>query len=329
VLKMRQKLEASDLGALGAAAIHQALVAIGRSSIPSVRTVNRILARNGVSAQRRTKNRPCLHAPPRGWYLPAVASGRCELDSFDIVEALVIRRGLGAEVLNGVSLHGGLTVSWPVAAPVTARFAAQALAEHWRTVGLPAYAQFDNDPIFQGTHNSPVALGRVVRLCLSLGVTPVFVPPGEFGFQSMIEGYNHWWQAKVWARFAHVGLADLQGRSRKYVDATRRHRANRILAAPRRRPFPQAWRLDLQVPPRGQIVYLRRTNANGELDIFGQSWRIAEPGPRRLVRVELDLTHKQVRFFSLSRSDPSCQTLLLEARFQVPIRRFRDRSRYA
>lgn len=52
------------------------------------------------------------------------------------------------------------------------------LTAHGREVGLPGYAQFDNDRIFHGTHRYPDALGRVIRLCLSLGV-PVFVPPGR------------------------------------------------------------------------------------------------------------------------------------------------------
>ena len=157
--------------------------------------------------------------PPRGWYLPDVAGALAELDSFDIVEGLVIKDGPQVEVLNGVSLHGGLVVSWPVASPVTAAMTVQSLMEHWRQVGLPGYAQFDNDMIFHGTHRYPDALGRVIRLCLSLDVVPVFVPPRETGFQAMIESYNGWWQAKVWTRFQHANLEDLQGHSHKYVAA--------------------------------------------------------------------------------------------------------------
>ena len=47
-------------------------------------------------------------APPPGWYLPDLAARRAELDSFDIVEGLVIKGGPHVEVLNAVSLHGGL-----------------------------------------------------------------------------------------------------------------------------------------------------------------------------------------------------------------------------
>src|SRR5262249_33742116 len=201
--------------------------------------------------------------PPKGWYLPAVAAAQAELDSIDIVEGLVIQDGPQVEVLNTVSLHGGLVASWPVEAPITSARTLAALGEHWREVGLPGYAQFDNDMIFQGTHRYPDALGRVIRLCLSLGVVPVFVPPVEMGFQAMIESYNGWWQARVWSRFRHADLADLQQRSRRHVQALRAHRATRIEAAPARRVFPAGWGLDPEGAPRGRDVHLRGANRQG------------------------------------------------------------------
>ena len=213
ILTVRKELAHGDLGAVGAQAIQQALLDRGDTAAPSLRTINRILARRGALDGRVRTRRP---APPRGWYLPEVAAARAELDSFDIVEGLVIKEGPEVEVLNGVSLHGGLVVSWPTTAPVTAVLTVESLTEHWREVGLPGYAQFDNDMIFQGTHRYPDALGRVIRLCLSLGVAPVFVPPREVGFQAMIESYNGWWQARVWARFQHP---DLERPARPFAEA--------------------------------------------------------------------------------------------------------------
>jgi hypothetical protein len=142
------------------------------------------------------------------------------LDSFDIVEGLVIRSGIQVNVLNGLSLQGGLVVSWPHTI-ITAKFVVEALVEHWRAVGLPGYAPFDNDPIFEGPQIHPDTIGRVARACLSLGVVPVFVPPRETGFQAAIEGFNGLWQAKVWARFQYPSLEGLQAQSARYVTAHR------------------------------------------------------------------------------------------------------------
>jgi transposase len=321
VLKTRGELAHGDLGAIGAAPIRQALREQGVAKVPSLRTINRILARRGALDGRRRTRRP---PPPRGWYLPAVAAGKAELDSFDIVEGLVIKDGPEVEVLNGVSLHGGLVVSWPTGAPVTAKMTVTSLIEHWRAVGLPGYAQFDNDMIFQGTHRYPDALGRIIRLCLSLGVVPVFVPPRETGFQAMIESYNGWWQVRVWSRFQHADLEDLQQHSSRHVQALRQQRLARIEAAPDRRVFPAVWKLDLKQRPRGRLVYLRRTNAQGEVTLLGQAWRVSDVWPNRLVRCDVDLNQDKIRFCTLRRKDPTSQPQTLEVDYRLPNRGFQD-----
>jgi hypothetical protein len=321
VLRMRRELAQSDLGALGADAIRQALLDQGLTKVPSVRTINRILGRRGALDGKKRTRRP---APPKGWYLPEVAAAKAELDQIDIVEGLVIKDGPHVEVLNAVSLHGGLTASWPVASPVTTKLTVTALLEHWREVGLPGFVQFDNDMIFQGTHRYPDALGRVIRMSLSLGVVAVFVPPNEMGFQAMIESYNGWWQARVWARWQHPDLAALQERSLRHVVALRQHRAARIEAAPARRAFPADWRLDLKKRPAGRLVYLRRTNPQGEVTLLGKTWKLSEVWPSRLVRCEVDLDADKIRFHTLRRKEPASQPQIQEVDYRLPNRGFQD-----
>jgi hypothetical protein len=321
VLTLRAELkDKSDLGEFGARAIRAALEARGERPVPSVRTIGRILERRGALDGRRRVRRP---APPPGWYLPEVAARRAELDSADIVEGLVIKGGLAVEVLNATSLHGGLVASWP-GPVVTAKAAAEALIGHWREVGLPAYAQFDNDTIFQGAHQHKDVVGRVTRLCLGLGVVPVFAPPRETGFQAAIENYNGRWQAKVWARFTHGSLDGLRSQSDRYVAASRVRAAERIEAAPPRRPFPEGWVLDLQAPLRGRIVYLRRTGPAGGVELLGHRFEVDPTWPNRLVRAEVDIDAGQIRVFALRRRDPSHQPLLREVAHRLPRRRFRE-----
>jgi len=321
VLTIRQELRAtSDLGEFGAAAIRREWLARGLPDPPAVRTIGLILQRRGDLDRRQRTRRP---PPPLGWYLPAVADGRAELDSIDIVEGLVIRGGTPVEVLTGISLHGGLVAAWPRTA-VTAAFVVEALVEHWRAVGLPGYVQFDNDPIFQGAQIHPDTIGRVARTCLSLGVVPVFVPPRETGFQAAIEGFNGLWQAKVWARFQHASLEGLQAQSARYVAAHRQRAAARIEAAPRRRPFAQHWRLDLQAHPQGRLVFLRRSNAQGEVQLLGRTFAVDPLWQHRLVRGEVDLKARRIRFYTLRRRAPDQQPLAHEAAYVLPRRAFSE-----
>ena len=240
---------------------------------------------------------------------------RAELDSFDIVEGLVIKGGTDVEVLNGISLHGGLSMSC-VSGGWTSKKTVQSLLAHWREYGLPDYAQFDNDTIFQGAHQWPDSFGRVTRLCLQLGLTIVFAPPRETGFQASIESYNGRWQAKVWSRFTHAGLDDLSERSDRYVAACHQRSASRIEAAPSRWEFPDDWALDLSRPLEGAAVFIRRTNNQGNASLLGRSFQVSPTWCNRLVRCHVDLTAGRIRFYRLRRREPTKQPLLKTTHYQ-------------
>lgn len=321
VLTIRRWLkEHSVLGEYGAAAIRREMETRKIEPCPSIPTIGRILQRRGVLDGRKRTRRP---PPPQGWYLPDVAAKKVELDSFDTIEGLAIRGGPHLAVLTGVSLHGGLVAAWP-ARSVSAKSTLDALVEHWREVGLPAYAQFDNDNRFTGPRQHPDAVDRVIRMCLSLDVTPVFVVPTEHGFQAAIESFNGRWQAKVWSRFEHRSLRGLKTRSAKYIAAARSRAAVRIESAPSRRPFPKRWRLNLQKQPQGKIIYIRRTNDTGRISLLGHTFAVDRHWLHRLVRAEVDLDADQLRVFALRRREPTDQPLLKETPYTLPRKRFKD-----
>lgn len=320
VLTIRKELkEVSALGEYGADAIHREMLDRQLESIPTPRTINRILARHGQFDGKRRHRRP---APPKGWYLPRLAAARAELDSFDIVEGLVIEGGYSVEVFNGISLHGGLVGSWP-RARITAKIAVNAILSHWRAFGYPDYVQFDNDTVFQGPRK-PDALGRVARMVLSLGVIPVYVPPRETGFQASIEGYNGRWQSKVWNRFHFESRERLRSQSDKFVRAARRRSASRTDGAPDRWLIPDDWELDYQQPPQGMVIFIRRTTDRGRVTLLGRTFDVSTNWPHRLVRAEVHLTECRIDFHALRRRDPTYQPLLKSVEYHFPKRRFHE-----
>lgn len=319
VVSLREQLaKTSDLGEHGAEAIRAALLERATERPPSVRTIGRIIERSGaLDAQRRVRRA----APPIGWYLPEVAARRAELDSFDTVSGLVLAGGTEVVVLNGISLHGGLVASWPDYS-ITAKVTASLLVKHWNEFGLPRYAQFDNGNVFVGSNRYTDVVGRVMRTCLLLGVTPVFAPPREPGFQASIESLNGRWQAKVWHRFERVTLFELLEHSDRYIAAVRRRNLLRIERAPARSPMPADLVLDLQAHPCGMAIFIRRTDDRGVLSVLGRPFRIDPLWTQRLVRAEVDFDASLIRFFALRRRDPANQPLLAEHPYILPRRRF-------
>ncbi len=65
------------------------------------------------------------------------------------------------------------------------------LIKFWKVVGVPDFLQMDNDLSFWGSLKKPGALGRVIRLCLLNGVTPVFIPQGEPWRNGIMESFNN------------------------------------------------------------------------------------------------------------------------------------------
>src|SRR5579872_1001058 len=318
ILQLRQELaQHSDLGERGAQAIRRSLLALEDSAeqaVPSVATINRILKRHGVFDARQRVRRP---PPPSGWYLPEVAAKRAEIDETDFVEDLAFEGGPVVHVLNTVSLHGGWCASWPT--PVMrATFVRECLVAHWRTFGLPEYAQFDNGNVFQGPHHQPDVIGSVTRLCLSLQVTPVFAVPREFGIQSSIESYNNRWQQKVWQRFHVSSFEELCGYSSRYVAAVRQKNRQRHEASPARRVFPSAWREPDHLERAGCVVFLRRTSGEGNVELLGHRFPVSSSWPNRLVRCEVDLSADVIRAYGLRRQEPDQQRLLKEWRYRLP-----------
>ena len=305
----------SDLGFVGAEAIAFELACSHPGvALPWVRTIARILARNGLLDAHRRVRRP---APPTGWHLPAVARGEADVDAFDGIGDLPIE-GVGLfHVLTSKSLLGPCVHAW-LNTSITSAWTVVRLAEHWRKIGLPAYAQFDNDTRFQGPHNRPNVIGEVIRFCLRHGVTPVFAPPRETGFQADIEGCNALWQKKVWQRSHHASAETARALSDKFCAAYTLRRAARQDRLPKRRPFP-AQTADAKLTT-GTIIFIRRTSETGTVRVLEQTYLADPQWPHRLVRVEVPIATLSLRFFRLRRKAPDRQPLIKQLKLKGSIR---------
>lgn len=321
ILEVRGELQQSVLGEFGARAIQEELLRQGEAAVPTIRTIGRILARRDAVHRGRRKRRP---GPPPGWHLPAVGHGRAELDSVDVVEGLAIKAGPAFELLTVVSLHGGVAGVYLSQPSYRAPHVLTACLVHWQAHGCPDFAQFDNDSRFQGPHSHRNVLSRVMRLCLGLGVTPVFVPPHEFGLQATIENFNGLWQRKVWQRFGFLSVAAVAEHSARYVAARNAQQAQRRQGAPARRRIPADWQLDLQQRPAGRIIFIRRTDSQGTAELLGHRFPVDRHWLFRLVRCTVDLQLHRIDFHALSRRQPACQPLLGQAFHEIPNRHFHE-----
>ena len=308
----------SALGECGAEAIYRDMKAAGCCPLPSVRTINNVLKRNGLLDCNLRIRSP---APPPGWYIPEVCTKSAEMDCFDYIEDLRLTGDQGfVFVLNAISLHGSLANSW-TCPRMSAEFTASCVLEHWKQYGRPAYVQFDNGTIFNGPPK-PNQLGRLTRMCLELGTTVVFTVPRNTGPQAKIERFNLQWQKSIWNRFTFPNMNALDFQIHAFLDAYRQKNATKISNAPERFPVPADWQPSYPTDVYGKVIFLRLTDNNGNVIILGQSYPVDPNWTQRLVRCEVDLTANQINIYRLRRRAFNDQPLLKTIEYEFPRRKF-------
>src|SRR5439155_21073067 len=160
---------------IGATAIRAELKALGIRPLPCERTIERVLERNGLTAPR-VRLAPLL---PRQEYPGPQARASNQLHEVDLVGPISLKGSsrryyiwVGKDIFDGavcLRLAGSRRmdeVLW-------------FLGECWKDLGLPEQIQLDNACELSGWGAAARRLSRVIRLCLHLGVEPVFIPKGE------------------------------------------------------------------------------------------------------------------------------------------------------
>ena len=68
---------------------------------------------------------------------------------------------------------------------------AHTLNSSWRNMGISRYLQMDNILSLRGSNQYPNSLGLVMRLCLYLGIQPMFIPIREPWRNGIVPGRVH------------------------------------------------------------------------------------------------------------------------------------------
>lgn len=93
---------------------------------------------------------------------------------------------------------------------------AAALIDFWTTYSMPDYLQMDNELSFRGSNRYPRSLGLVLQLALSLGITPIFIPPAEPWRNGIIEKFNHNMLKHFFSTQRFSTLNDIEQKAREF-----------------------------------------------------------------------------------------------------------------
>ncbi len=274
ILEFRARLERRAHGrgfaGIGADAVAWELELSRIRPLPSLRTIERVLARHGRTA----RVTPPAARPSAGPYPAPRAKGPADLQETDLVGPRYLRTPRGPQCFfsfNTVDVAGGGAVSYQFEDKSGESFCLYLLEVAWPQLGLPLIWQVDNETALAGYPRRRRIFTQPVRLALLFGVQVRFIPEGEPGRNADIESYNRLWQERVLRRFDCPGLgrlARVSGRFDRWYMEARPHPKLRVAEHGTRFPAALLASLDGQLrrPPRGFSLDDHR-DAKGELHL--------------------------------------------------------------
>ncbi len=172
---------------IGAEAIHYELQALGQSEVPPVRTVHYWLKTAGLVEPPAEETLPDFPSQP----YPMPERQRVNaLQELDLKGPFYLKDDSQKYYLMALRDYFSKMVALDVARDKQAQTIAAFLVQAWQRVGLPEKLQMDNGLEFRGSNRYPRSFGKVVQLCLTVQVEPLFIPAHEPWRNGLIENLN-------------------------------------------------------------------------------------------------------------------------------------------
>src|SRR5437867_2193387 len=279
VIATRQRLQKRRVGLCGSQAIQDELRhARLLRRVPSIATIKRILHDAGVRRQPRP--------PTRGYFPQPTPTPAYVLHAMDWT-ARYLTGGAKLFVFHTVDVQTRALTQTLHTDKSGATVHAHALAT-WQMLGLPDGLQLDNDAAFNGGYKVPRLFGAFVRLCLYVGIEPIFLPVGEPKCNGVVERLHGLWGQAFWRRHRFAGLAEVRRAAPQFVrfymecyhppalhGATPRQAQRQVT---RRRLTAAEARLLPSVVPltAGRVHFVRLVDTQGQITLLNETWTVGK-----------------------------------------------------
>jgi putative transposase len=273
IIDTRKKLEGTLYAQIGALNIKWHLEEQGLTP-PPISTINSVLKRNNLVKKRKRYE-------PRGADYPALKA-TCSnfMHQFDVVGPRYLKTDGRFYSANAIDAYDRRCCINPIRRQTKTDIIAS-LLRCFSTLGIPRYLQMDNKLPMRGSNRYPHSFGLVIRLCLYLGIQPVFIPIGEPWRNGVIEKFQDvfdkmFFRSQYFKSFYQVvsqakGFEVFHDRNHRYSTLEGKTPAEKITGDIRYLPR------DFKVPSRlgifpGYVHLVRFIRSNRILDVFGEKF---------------------------------------------------------
>lgn len=277
IIQIRRRLEETKYAQIGAGAIAWELTKLNLEP-PPVWTINRVLKRNHLTKKRNKGYQS------KGKDYPSIkVEAPNMLHQTDLLGPRYLASKERFYSLNTMGLFRHKvkikSLIFRNASEVMA-----GLIEVWKTLGLPQYCQFDNQQVFSGSERRPRWFSKIIKLCLSLDIEPVFIPFREPWRMAEIEHFNNLWDKSFFRTQHFENYQHLQEEEKKFGMFHNNNHCYSVLKG----MTPQAFEGTLNFRPNlldqefssadvsykreGKIHLIRFIRSDKILDVFGEKF---------------------------------------------------------
>lgn len=312
ILTIRQRLASqahpgTRYSLIGASTILAELHALHIRPLPSLRTIERVLQRNGVSVPK-VRLAPFIANPT---YPVPSADESNQLHQVDSVGPIYLKGNRQRYYIFVAKDAFDGAVCLKLYRSRKTEVILDFLGECWKTLGLPAQVQFDNAREVVGWGPAARYLSRVLRLCLRFGVEPVLIPPASPQRNGQVEHFNGWFQPRLFQRH-YTQIATLRRELQRLQETVNTQHPQRRLqgltpAQYRRRcklqKLPQTYAMPTDLVPiaAGRISFIRQVTLNGKVHVLSQTFKVGKRLKGEYVKVVLDTRRRHLTIYRQGR----------------------------
>jgi putative transposase len=288
----------------GAQAILWELQDLGIKPLPSLRTINRILARTGLTHKRTGIYRSKGRAYPK---LPDLLANQTH--QADLVGPCYLKGPIRFYSLNTVDLSTARCGIHDLPSK-SGRDIVDGLWEIWKRMGIPDNIQVDNAMSFFGGYKHPRGMGPLIRLCLHNSVQPWFIPLAEPWRNGVVEWFNDHYQQRFLGKYRLDSTQALKTQSLAFEQRQNsRYRYSKLggktpiqalRASQRPLRFPEkarSPRYPMMKPRRGKYHLVRLIRSNLKLNIFGELFPVAPKYQYEYLIATIDVKEQKLKIY--------------------------------
>ena len=318
IVNIRKKLEDTKYAQIGAAAISWELKKL-KLEPPPTWTINRILKRHSLIKKKK-----------KGYQAKGKAYPGLEADfpnkvhQVDLIGPRVLASKERFYSLNAMDISRHKVKINPIKNR-NADCVIGSLLQNWQKLGLPCFIQFDNQQVFSGSDRRPRWLSRVIKLCLSLDIEPVFIPFREPWRNGEIERFNDTWDKKFFRTQHFEDFNHLVREAEIFEDFHNSYHRYNVLkgATPNEfekknsfkpRPLPPGFIFEESDPlSNGKIHLVRFIRSNLALNVFGEKLILEPSCQYEYVTATIYVKEQVLRVFLF-------ENLIKEIKYTIPKR---------